>query len=286
MKKKRIKIKPAPAVSGDAFGRVTAAARVGRSLVPVGVYPFDLPPYSESTPRVDATAPGNEQYLMNIVGTAMQAGDGKLITCAHVTEGLLTQHQKSRHYMLARLFREGAVLFVPYPIEISIPFIDDQTGKPNPKVDAAVIISSAKSTAELPYEVPNIKWGDSTKLGVGDAVIVGGYPYGEQMCLFTQSNRGIVQPTFYSGIISAILPITQPGETRLLQISIPVAGGMSGGAVFIPYTGEVVGMVTSCMHINQIPQPMSYAIPSEVLAPFAEAISYRTEDGTMRGVGS
>jgi S1-C subfamily serine protease len=98
------------------------------------------------------------------------------------------------------------------------------------------------------------------------------------MFLFTKSNRGLIQPTFYSGIISAILPATTATETRLLQISIPVAGGMSGGAVFLPNTGEVVGMVTSCIHVGEVPLPMSFAIPSEVIAPFVESISFSTTD--------
>jgi S1-C subfamily serine protease len=121
-----------------------------------------------------------------------------------------------------------------------------------------------------------VKWGDSSQLGIGDPVIVGGYPYGRDMFLFTESNKGLVQPTFYSGIVSALIPAMAPLETRLVQISIPVAGGMSGGAVFLPETGEVVGMITSCVHLNDIPLPMSYAIPSEVIAPFVQVITIKT----------
>ncbi|MDT5120854.1 MAG: hypothetical protein QOC96_336 [Acidobacteriota bacterium] len=262
-------------VPWTSFGRETAVARVGQSLVPVGVYPFDLQPFNPAgIPMIDVTAPGNEDLLMNIVGTAIQAGDGKLVTCHHVVQALLEREQNKPHYILSRLFRGSMVYGIPYPIQASVPYIDARTKKPNPNVDLAVLISAVISTEDLPYETPNVKWGDSTRLGVGDPVIVGGYPYGKQMFLFIQSNRGLIQPTFYAGIVSAILPATNPSETRLLQISIPVAGGMSGGAVLLPNTGEVVGMVTSCIHAGDVPLPMSYAIPSEIIAPFADSISF------------
>lgn len=258
------------------FGRDTPTAQVGRSLVPVGVFPFELKPFNPATtPAVDATAPGNEKFLMNIVGTAIQCGAGKLVTCAHVVEALFKREQKLSHYILARAVRGNMVIAIPYAIEASIWYIDLRTSKRNRDVDLSALIVPAGPTGEFQYEVPPVKWGDSRRLGVGDPVIVGGYPYGKEMFLFTNSNRGLVQPTFYAGIVSAILPATTETETRLLQLSIPVAGGMSGGAVLLPDTGEVVGMVTSCIHVdNKVPLPMSYAIPSEVIAPFIENISF------------
>lgn len=207
---------------------------------------------------------------MNIVGTAIQAGDGKLGTCAHVVKAV--NEQKARGYILSRLFREGLFVYAPYPIQFAMEYVDPRTKKENKNVDLSLLIVPVKSTKELPYEVPNVEWGDSSQLGVGDSVIVGGYPYGTEMFKFTQSNRGIIQPTFYNGIISAILPASNPTETRILQIGVASAGGMSGGAVIEPHTGEIMGMVTSCVHNNGIPQPISYAIPSEIIAPYTESI--------------
>jgi hypothetical protein len=45
--------------------------------------------------------------------------------------------------------------------------------------------------------------------------------------------------------------------------------------VILPDTGEVVGMVTSCIHAGQVPLPMSYAIPSEVIVPFVNNLSFK-----------
>jgi hypothetical protein len=58
---------------------------------------------------------------------------------------------------------------------------------------------------------------------------------------------------------------------------------MSGGAVFDQKTGEVIGMVTSCMHVGDIPLPTSYAIPSEIIAPYLEVITFQTADRPSEG---
>ena len=77
-------------------------------------------------------------------------------------------------------------------------------------------------------------------------------------------------------VISAVLPATKPYEIRMIQVSIPSAGGMSGGAMFDPTTGKVLGIITSSVHMNGIPQPISYAIPSEIIAPYVEVITFNT----------
>jgi hypothetical protein len=260
------------------LGRETVASRVGRSLVPVGLLPFEPVKWTkeEGVPAITQDHPDFEKLLMNIVGTAIQADTGKLVTCAHVVQGLLKAHPTSRHYILARMFRGTEIMFMPYPIQVSVKYLDPRTDSANDTVDLALLLSSP-NTDKLAYEVPNVTFGDSGQLGVGDPVVVGGYPHGKEMFLFTKTNRGLIQPTFYAGIVSAILPASTPTETRLIQISVPVAGGMSGGAVFLPETGEVVGMVTSCVHMGDIPQPMSYAIPSEIIAPYVELVTFGTD---------
>jgi hypothetical protein len=65
--------------------------------------------------------------------------------------------------------------------------------------------------------------------------------------------------------------------TRLLQLSIPVEDGMSGGAVFLPDTGEVIGMITSCLQKNGVSLPRSIAIPSEIIAPYVELVTFTTK---------
>ncbi len=132
------------------------------------------------------------------------------------------------------------------------------------------------------YDVPVIRWGDSTSLGVGHQVVVGGYPYGTDLFRVTRTNRGVIQPTFYPGIISALVPATRPTETRLLQISVAVAGGISGGGVFNLETGALLGMVTSGLGSAEGGlQPVTYAIPGEVIAPFASSLSFAASKRTV-----
>jgi len=218
---------------------------------------------------------------MHIVGTAIHGGDHKFVTCLHVVEAI--NKLKKSGYFLSRLSRSNDVFYLPYPIEITVRYMDPRTNRANGNVDLAVFVSSARSTPEIPFDIPVVKWGNSTKLGVGDPIIVGGYPYGTDMFKFVTSNRGVIQPTFYQGIVSAILPATRNGETRLIQLSVPCAGGTSGGAVFDPRNGRVLGMVTSCVHAGsaafRVPQPISYAIPSEIIAPYVKAISFETRSG-------
>jgi hypothetical protein len=95
------------------------------------------------------------------------------------------------------------------------------------------------------------------------------------------SNQGLIQPSFFDGIISAVIPAIRPGETRLFQISSVALGGIGGGVVCDARTGAVLGMVTSGLTTAEgVSLPITYAIPSEVLRPFADAISFNSTDGT------
>lgn len=260
-------------------GRETTTFNVGRSLLAVGVLPFKPQKIDEQHPPIfiDNRHPDFEKFLMNILGTAIQAGDGKLVTCAHVLEA--TNEEKKPGYVLARHYKNNTVIYTKYPIIKGLRYIDPRSKQVNKDVDLVVIPLPAKSIKEMPYDVPVVRWGDSTKLGVGDNIIIGGYPYGTDLFLVNSSNRGVIQPSFFPGIVSAIVPAQNNREIRLLQLSAAVAGGISGGAVLIPSTGEVVGMVTSGLtgQAGEL-HPVTYAIPSEVIMPFVGSINYASEE--------
>lgn len=266
------------------LGRETALSRAGLSLVAVGHLPFEpakLPEPGEPLPQVSSEDPEFEKYLMEIVGTAIQVGEGKLATCAHVIQAI--SEEKKRGYMLSRNLSGNTTICMSRPFEKVIRYIDPKLEKVNPHVDLAVIMVAYPDHTPH-YDVPVIRWGNSTKLGVGDQVVIGGYPYGTDMFRVTQTNRGVIQPTFYPGIISAIIPATRPTETRLLQISAAAAGGISGGAVLNPKSGALLGIVTSGLTgVDGSLHPVTYAIPSEVVAPFASALHFTTAGG--RSVG-
>ena len=129
---------------------------------------------------------------------------------------------------------DGTWLKGYWPIETQFSFVDPRINKGNAEVDIGVLACTAVGDYTIPYDVPQVAWGDSTQLGVGDRVLIGGYPLGKDMFLTLTTNRGIVQPTFYDGIVSAIIPATKNTETRLLQISTIAIGGISGRVVCDP----------------------------------------------------
>ena len=158
-------------------------------------------------------------------------------------------------------------------------YYDQRFDDGGPGIDAGILICPATESEKAPYDVPPVTWGDSTKVGVGDRVLIGGFPLGKAMFFSNATNRGLVQPSFFEGIVSAVIPAIQRGETRLFQISSVALGGISGGVVCDPRTGAVLGMVTSGLTAGEISLPITYAIPSEVLRPFADAISFDVGDG-------
>jgi hypothetical protein len=261
------------------FGRPTPISRLARSVLPVGNFPARLPS-REAGVVIALGEPGYEQYLMDIQGTAFQVGRGKLLTCWHVCQAL--QIKEGRAYVQATTPREdGAWLKGYWPISAQFSFIDPRLNSGNTDIDVGIIICPARGDAAIPYEVPLIEWGNSTDLGVGDRVLIGGFPLGKEMFLALSTNRGIVQPTFYDGIVSAMIPATKNTETRLIQISTIAIGGISGGVVCDPETGAVLGMVTSGLTKSGHSLPITYAIPSEVLQPYSDAVGFKTKGGEV-----
>ncbi len=257
-------------------GRSTPISRLARSIVPVGNKAGV--PQGDPSLHITIQDPRHEDWVLDIRGTAFQAGRGKLYTCWHVVEQL--RYREGEAFFWANTRLNGVEAQRPYGFAAAFKFYDIRFEDGGPGVDAGILISPAVDTPDYPYEVPAVTWGDSTKLGVGDRVLIGGYPLGRDMFFLNTSNRGLVQPSFFEGIISAIIPAIQSGETRLLQISSVALGGMSGGVVCDPRTGAVLGMVTSGVTVKEISLPITYAIPSEVLKPFVDAISFDATDGT------
>jgi hypothetical protein len=262
------------------FGRPTPVSALARSVLPVGNFPARLPSRSAGV-MVALGEEGYENYLMDIQGTAFQVGRGKLLTCWHVCQAL--DVKDGRAYLQTTSQRQdGAWLKGYWPIETQFSFIDPRTKAGNADVDIGLLVCTAVGDDAVPYDVSPVTWGDSTQLGVGDRVLIGGYPLGTDMFLALSTNRGIVQPTFYDGIVSAIIPATKHTETRLLQISTISIGGISGGIVCDPISGAVLGMVTSGIDGSQGQSlPITYAIPSEVLQPYADAISFEVKGGEV-----
>ena len=267
------------------MGQASVVSEVGRSLLPIGVYDRSLPvqQYEGSSKEITNQDVDFEKYLLNIVGTAIQTGTGKLVTCLHVVDDIAKLSSKG-YVLVSRKLSENTIIHTACPFDSSraIKYIRPGQKKGDAGVDLAVIPFVPRDRHGNVIDTPSIVWGDSTELAVGKRVLIGGYPYGTDLFKIAQTNRGVVQPSFFDGIVSAIIPAQNERETRLIQLSTPAAGGMSGGAVLDPETGTAYGMITSSLEdLNGALHPVTYAIPSEVILPYSGAFNYNTELGRM-----
>jgi len=270
----------------SSMGRSTVASQVGRSLLPIGVYDPKLPvqEYEGSSKVVTNQDENFESYLMNIVGTGILTGSGKMVTCLHVIDDIIQERRKI-YVLVRRSLSANTIAYTAYPLGSGIKYIRPGERRGDAGVDLATFPFVYRDNDGKLLDTPSITWGDSTKLGVGDRILIGGYPFGTSMFQMTQTNRGVIQPTFLEGIVSAIIPAQNGKETRLLQLSTLTAGGMSGGAVFNPETGRVYGMVTSSVEDpNGALYPVTYAIPSEVILPFSGALNFSVKTIGPMGV--
>ena len=267
------------------MGQSSVVSEVGRSLLPIGIYDPSLPvwQYEGSSKEITNRDADFEKYLLNIVGTAIQTGTGKLVTCLHVIDDIAKRNSKG-YALVSRTLSENTISHTACPFDSSraIKYVRPGQKKWDAGVDLAVIPFVPRDRHGNVIDTPSIVWGDSTELAVGKRVLIGGYPYGTDLFKIAQTNRGVVQPSFFDGIVSAIIPAQNERETRLIQLSTPAAGGMSGGAVIDPETGAAYGMITTSLQdLNGGLHPVTYAIPSEVILPYSGAFNYNTELGRM-----
>jgi hypothetical protein len=185
--KKKLSMKEAlERVPWASRGRETPIARLARSLLPVG-NKGGLPEGDLSL-SMPIQAAEHEDWTMDIDGTAFQVGRGKLMTAWHVAEALDVAGGDAHIYGNSRF--DGIEALRPYRIITRIRFYDMRFENGGPGVDAGVLLSPAISTDEAPYEVPVVTWGDSTRVGVGDRVLIGASRLGRACFSPTPATRG------------------------------------------------------------------------------------------------
>src|SRR5438093_4408317 len=123
----------------------------------------------------------------------------------------------------------------------------------DPKTDLAVIKIDASN---LPY----VRWGDSSKLQVGEYVLAVGNPFG-------------LNSTVTVGIVSALgrghMGITQYED--FIQTDAAINPGNSGGAL-INTAGELVGINTAIISQTGGYQGVGFAVPASMAKPVFESI--------------
>ncbi len=129
-------------------------------------------------------------------------------------------------------------------------------------------------------DAPTLRLGNSDSVAVGERVLAVGAPLG-------------LEATVTDGLISAK---RQDGDRRLLQISIPVSPGSSGGPV-LTEAGQVVGLVVSgirgggaenlnfALPINYVRMALSNTGVGDAV-PLAEAVTVTTGERHGRAEGA
>src|SRR3989338_2444061 len=112
--------------------------------------------------------------------------------------------------------------------------------------DIAVLKIDDKGVGQGPARP--VKLGDSDKVAIGQRVVAIGNPLG-------------LENTVSDGLISAIRPAEQ--GIKLLQVSVPLSNGSSGGPLF-NLQGEVIGVVAASL---QKGQSLNFAIPINSVKP-------------------
>ena len=115
----------------------------------------------------------------------------------------------------------------------------------DPQTDLAVVKIEGKN-------LPHLRWGDSSKLEIGDYVLAVGHPFG-------------LTATVTQGIVSALgrggMGITQYED--FIQTDAAINPGNSGGAL-VNVRGELVGINTAILSRTGGYQGVGFAVPSDL----------------------
>lgn len=109
----------------------------------------------------------------------------------------------------------------------------------------------------------------------GDDIATCGFPYGAEM-----HDKATILSSFLTGIVSAVIPhpkMPPPGRYHYM-LQLPVNPGNSGGAVFDPHTGRVIGIVSRRYQPGGIPAGLCVAEPiHQVRGAIAHALAQKID---------
>jgi serine protease Do len=132
----------------------------------------------------------------------------------------------------------------------------------DPKTDLAVLKINAG------YKLPFVRWGDSSKVDVGDWIVAVGNPFG-------------LGGTVTAGIVSALgRDIDEGPYDNFIQLDAPINRGNSGGPTF-NLEGQVIGINTAIYSPSGGSVGIGFAIPSNAATEVIEQL--RTKGYVTRG---
>ena len=132
--------------------------------------------------------------------------------------------------------------------EITVTFADGERAKAE-VLNAARLVDIALLKVEVGHKLRAVKWGDSTKVQIGDPVLAIGNPLG-------------VGLSVSAGIISALnRNLMDTPYDDFIQTDAPINHGNSGGPLF-NMKGQVIGINTALISPTSGNAGLGFAIPS------------------------
>lgn len=179
------------------------------------------------------------------VGSAFHVGDGAFVTARHVVEGMASCHIELDGYRLMRL-AEGAARTLGYEDRGPTPI--DPLPHPDPKKDVAVF--SVPCLAELPAVPLGSHLDDwiTDHDFVLNEVLVLGFPP------IPLSKKNVLFAT--RAQINAVVDLINVDHVHFIA-SAMARGGFSGGVVLSEW-GIALGIVTSSLLKNGVPEELGY----------------------------
>jgi len=205
--------------------------------------------------RLDDQAPG--------VGTGFFAGEtGLVVTSNHVIEA----HVESKMAQWLRVWLPARPKPAPYQVagyltdplhDLCLLWVDDD--------------------GHLPAPLP-IAW--DYEIREGEDVALCGYPYGFTN-MFNRGEPGLrgVNSVAQRAIVSALWPYrsSRGGEIDMMQLDTLTNPGNSGGPVFLPSTGEVIGVLTGFLQHRSNDQVLNTGISEAVPIHYLHNLMRRWE---------
>ena len=144
------------------LGRPSVVSQVGASLIPIGVYDPNLAVWGhERTPReVSSGHDDFEKYIINIVGTAIRSGTGKLVTCLHVVDEIIRKNLRS--YALVLSMQSGNTIVhtsCAFDPTRAIKYVRPGQRKGNAEVDLSVVPFVPRDRNGNVIATPSVVWG-------------------------------------------------------------------------------------------------------------------------------
>ena len=224
-------------------------------------------------------------------GTGFLLGHGYVVTCCHVVEGHKGLHivskgmPKTKAIIVAKDTANDIALLrlasdegrAPTPTRLDLDSILADVKLPDETKDTPTISPSQRVNTEIQGGLLL----SSTVPKTGEGVFTVGYPHVDFLGSPAKYTEGSISAT--DGFMD---------DPRLLQVSVPVQAGNSGGPL-LNGRGEVVGIITAKLAAAKVfewtgdlPQNVNYAIKASYLKALMDSAGVPSEKQTASGAGS